>query len=437
MTGTGSYLPSQALTPQSLNVFDTATNRLDGMNGMNTVTVAYDGAGNLTRDWGGRSFTYDGENRMVSFDTTGTDQDTTYYYDGEGRRVKKAVGGTGGPETIYVYNVAGQLVAEYATRWRPLSGTQYLTQDHLGSTRAVTGPDGAVVSRHDYLPFGEEILGRGGRTTALKYAADSMSGPAQKFTGKERDTESGLDYFQARYFSGAGGRFTSVDPENAGADPADPQSWNGYAYARNNPLLYIDPLGLQPIYSYDLLTEEEKRILIATAEVRGEEDGRAVYEGLSDAEANAYVNALRKLASVYSPAVSQIHSVEGFDRASVKLIVSASFTKSVKESVRFQVNGLTGIRSKGLSPFIGLEVTPDENITTVATLDIDLGNIAARGPARFLGLAIHGVEFAVNDIYGGAIEMFFDGKRPATPQGVVYRLRRLNQFVSRLFRRNK
>ena len=90
-----SYLPSQALTPQSLNVFDTATNRLDGMNGMNTVTVAYDGAGNLTRDWGGRSFTYDGENRMVSFDTTGTDQDTTYYYDGEGRRVKKAVGGTG------------------------------------------------------------------------------------------------------------------------------------------------------------------------------------------------------------------------------------------------------------------------------------------------------------------------------------------------------
>ena len=136
-----------------------------------------------------------------------------------------------------------------------------------------------------------------------------MSGPAQKFTGKERDTESGLDYFGARYFSGAGGRFTSVDPENAGADPADPQSWNGYAYARNNPLLYVDLLGLQPIYSYDLLTEEEKRILIATAEVRGEEDGRAVYEGLSDAEANAYVNALRKLASVYSPAVSQIHSV--------------------------------------------------------------------------------------------------------------------------------
>ena len=123
---------------------------------------------------------------MVSFDTLGTDDDTTYYYDGEGQRVMKAVGGSGGPVTIYVYNALRQLVAEYATRWRPLSGTQYLTSDHLGSTRVVTGSDGGapvVVSRHDYLPFGEEILGRGGRTTALKFAADPVSGPAQKFTG--------------------------------------------------------------------------------------------------------------------------------------------------------------------------------------------------------------------------------------------------------------
>ena len=244
--GPGGYLPSQALTPQSLSVFDTATNRLDGMNGMNTVTVAYDGAGNLTRDWGGRRFTYDGENRMVSFDTTGTDGDATYYYDGDGRRVKKAVGGTGGPVTIYVYNVAGQLVAEYATRWRPLSGTQYLTQDHLGSTRAVTGPDGAAVSRHDYLPFGEEIeASRGNRSSVSGYTADLTDGPAQKFTGKERDAESGLDYFQARYFSGAGGRFSSADRVNVTwkrlVDPGN--TLNKYSYAANNPLLYVDPDG--------------------------------------------------------------------------------------------------------------------------------------------------------------------------------------------------
>ena len=224
-----------ALTPSALTSFNASSNRLLG-------GAAYDGAGNLTLDWGGRRFKYDGDNRMVSFDTTGVNTDATYQYDGEGRRVKRVVGGV---TTTYVYNVSGQLVAEYATSGTPLAGIRYLTTDHLGSTRVVTqavvsGPDGGVVSRHDYLPFGEEIGSLGGRTAALKYSA---SGTAQKFTGKERDNESGLDYFGARYFSGAEGRFTSVDPENASGDPADPQSWNGYAYARNNPLLYVDPDG--------------------------------------------------------------------------------------------------------------------------------------------------------------------------------------------------
>lgn len=53
----------------------------------------------------------------------------------------------------------------------------------------------------------------------------------------------GLDYFRARYFSAAQGRFTSPDLPLADQDPADPQSWNLYAYGRNNPLLYTDPTG--------------------------------------------------------------------------------------------------------------------------------------------------------------------------------------------------
>src|SRR6185503_3204133 len=59
---------------------------------------------------------------------------------------------------------------------------------------------------------------------------------------KERDNESGLDYFGARYYSGAQGRFTSVDPGNyqARRTPNDPQSWNGYSYVNNNPLVRVD-----------------------------------------------------------------------------------------------------------------------------------------------------------------------------------------------------
>lgn len=68
--------------------------------------------------------------------------------------------------------------------------------------------------------------------------------PAHKFTGKERDAETGLDLWSSRYFSAAQGRFSSPDPiGHGGAKPEDPQSWNQYAYARNNPLLYTDPDG--------------------------------------------------------------------------------------------------------------------------------------------------------------------------------------------------
>jgi RHS repeat-associated protein len=63
-------------------------------------------------------------------------------------------------------------------------------------------------------------------------------------TGKERDAETGLDYFGFRYHSAAQGRFTSPDPANFGAHIPNPQSWNGYSYALNSPLRFVDPLGL-------------------------------------------------------------------------------------------------------------------------------------------------------------------------------------------------
>ncbi len=74
-----------------------------------------------------------------------------------------------------------------------------------------------------------------GRTSALGYGA--ADGARQKFTLKERDNETGLDFFETRYYSNLQGRFTSVDPENYQAmrDPGDPQSWNAYAYVKQQP----------------------------------------------------------------------------------------------------------------------------------------------------------------------------------------------------------
>jgi RHS repeat-associated protein len=70
------------------------------------------------------------------------------------------------------------------------------------------------------------------------------NGIGSRSSGKERDAETGLDYFGARYYSGAQGRFTSADPLLNSGRPDIPQSWNRYSYTLNNPLRFIDPDGL-------------------------------------------------------------------------------------------------------------------------------------------------------------------------------------------------
>ncbi len=228
VTGT---LIDPVLTPGTLLAFDPATNRRMSYYG------SYDNSGNERRDPLGRPSTYDGENRQTSF------AGTTYSYDGEGRRVRKT---ESGKTTVFVYDALGRLAAEYAGPGvppMPARTARYLTPDPLGSTRIVTDQLGAVVSRRDYLPFGEEIPVSFGIRAAIG-AYGATDGVKKRFTSKERDLESGLDYFGARYFSGAQGRFSGADPLfNWDEHVVDPQQWNRYAYVRNNPLKHTDPTG--------------------------------------------------------------------------------------------------------------------------------------------------------------------------------------------------
>jgi RHS repeat-associated protein len=102
------------------------------------------------------------------------------------------------------------------------------------------------VRRHDYLPFGEELFAPvDGRTAVQGYA--SGDGVRQHFTAKERDNETGLDYFGARYYASTQGRFTSVDPLLASAKRRNPQTWNRYTYGMNNPLRFTDPDGEEAV----------------------------------------------------------------------------------------------------------------------------------------------------------------------------------------------
>jgi RHS repeat-associated protein len=258
-------------TPTSLSHFN-SNNRIK----VYDDNQGYDAAGNL-KVVAGHSFAFDAENRMTAHDdgqTVGT-VDDQYAYDGDGKRVKK-VNGT--VTTIFVYNILGQLVAEYTDgSGTQNSGTSYFTPDHLGTPRVMTKGDGGVIARHDYLPFGEEIkAGTGGRTTAQGYV-DDADGVRQKFTQKERDVETGLDYFGERYYSNSIGRFISVDPLGASAKRINPQTMNRYSYVFNNPLRYVDPYGMDP---WDSLTKQEKELIQPKLRRQGTQTIREAFNNL-------------------------------------------------------------------------------------------------------------------------------------------------------------
>jgi len=105
---------------------------------------------------------------------------------------------------------------------------------------------GNVVSRRDFLPFGEELYADGVHwTVAGKYLLTGQDGVRQRFTGYQKDTETSLDFAEARMYANTYGRFTAVDPLLASGKSANPQTFNRYIYVLNNPLLLTDPDGLQ------------------------------------------------------------------------------------------------------------------------------------------------------------------------------------------------
>ena len=210
---------------------------------------AYDPNGNITGDVDAatgqsRTFTFNGDNKQTEVRNSSNVIIGTYFYDGNGNRVKKV---TDAETTIFVYDGLGKLVAEYSTATPPASPTiNYTATDTLGSPRVITNGSGQVVSRRDFMPFGEELFADGTyRTTAAKYSTTGFDAVRQRFTGYQRDAETNLDFAEASYYQNAHGRFTAVDPLLASGKSADPQTFNRYVYVMNNPLILVDPTGLQ------------------------------------------------------------------------------------------------------------------------------------------------------------------------------------------------
>ena len=212
-------------------------NRIDG--------ASYDATGNLLTDPStGMIYGYDAENRLISAGSY------SYVYDAEGRRVAKEVSGSitnqylldaGGAQLIELDGIGnvlhtnifanGSLVATYMYNLLQQSLTYFHFSDWLGNRRYqvnAAGPPPAETCTN--LPFGDNLS-----------CAGDVDATEHHFTGKERDTESGLDDFGARYNASGLGRFMS--PDDFGGHLEDPQTLNKYAYVGNSPLRYTDPSG--------------------------------------------------------------------------------------------------------------------------------------------------------------------------------------------------
>jgi RHS repeat-associated protein len=239
-----------------------------------TSSYVYDANGNLLED-DNHVYTYDVMNHQTAVYHKDMNQAnhkgtliSQYFYDGEGERVgKEDYDASGQPQTYTQYLRSGGAVLWEETWQLPAMDSasgktyvyargrmavvrestqnasggwdqafEYFATDHLGTVRFSYKVDasGTLIasSTHDYEPFGLEI------------GPIETSDNTHRFTGHERDAETGNDYMHFRFYGANMGRFAKPDSNFDGA-ANNPQGWNLYSYVRGNPVNFSDPSGLK------------------------------------------------------------------------------------------------------------------------------------------------------------------------------------------------
>ncbi len=256
---------------EHLSVTADANNRIHTGGG---TDYQYDAAGNMTSDpTDGVTSVFDVENRIATATKNGVS--TSYVYDVDGNRVEK-LSGSPATGTLYWYmtpgivaesDASGNLKSEYVffdgdrVARKDFSGgttsVSYYFSDHLKTASVITDASGNIKNESDFYPWGGELG-----------FSDSDSNH-YKFTGKERDSETQLDYFGARYYSNGLGRWLTPDwAAKATAVPyaefSDPQSLNLYGYVRNVPTTRFDVDGHCPVCPFEQFLEQAAEELSET-----------------------------------------------------------------------------------------------------------------------------------------------------------------------------
>ena len=226
-----------------------ATTTYDNLNQIdlrNAQPFVYDAAGNLLND-GQRTYTWDAEQRLIGIGyLANPTRPTTLRYDGLGRRtaVREYSSSNNYTETRYLWcgericqarNASDVVIRRYYDEGEQLVTTNgntpyYYAQDHLGSVRDLVNASGQVLASYDYDPYGQPTRSTTNGSTRADY----------RYAGLFYHAQSGLYLTHYRVYDPVTARWLSRDPigEMGGV--------NLYAYAYDNPVGLVDPLGLSP-----------------------------------------------------------------------------------------------------------------------------------------------------------------------------------------------
>lgn len=213
--------------------------------------ITYDDAGNVIYD-GTYYYTYDGNNRVIKVGTSsGGDNVASYAYNSRGMRVSTTVSGLG---IEWMYDLSGRALtatepgtnqyyqAEYFVGprdWGTLTsvGVNFRYPDWVGNGRVWKDVAGTITQKAAFAAFGDGLFAPSGGTCC--------SFQAGMFDSAWYDAANDTYHTLNREYSPTQGRWLTPDPAGlAAADPTNPQSWNRYAYVLNNPVSFVDPLGL-------------------------------------------------------------------------------------------------------------------------------------------------------------------------------------------------
>ena len=256
-----------------------------------------------------------------TFEPTAFQYDKTPNIDIQGMHTYQLEYKCGCIEQVDLYLISvNSMLEPMMTMWQNSNGCKneiyYTHGDHLGSANWITDADGNPIQYIHYAPYGELIANK----QTIGY--DERF----KFTGKERDWETGYDYFGARFYDSRKGFWNSVDPL------ADKYPSNTpYMYCNGNPIMLVDPDGRYTIENIDGETDY-KTILVLPSE--------QVLEKMPNSEKDAFICTYKQACIEKMPTI-RIDNAEDFSNAMVALDGMGAYTESyiLSTSHGYKLNG--------------------------------------------------------------------------------------------------